>query len=185
MMTREQTIETAERLRALPLQEFEALEIPRVPSEEEVRADVVAWKARIEALFADIETWVAEHGKYATDRDECTEMFEPYMAYHHLPEEILPVLRIKNGDDILMRFIPDALWVALTNGRVAVKTKRLKPPPTPEKEWLWGLRLLHTSRPPDAAPDWRLSSTGRHRTDEPFSKQALLQALGKLDDALG
>lgn len=143
LRTREQVLNDAERLRHLTPETIEALELTPIPTEAEVRERLADYKARVEALFNQIEQWIAEaDGGYTARRSGVDYIFERYMAYYELPDEEVPLLSVYSPDGTeLLRFRPNGAWVTLTNGRVAIETPCA--PPQRKRD----LRLLEKSAP--------------------------------------
>lgn len=135
------------------------------PSAEEVRAQLADWKQRITGLFADIRRWAPPD--LVTDSSESVEMLEPLMERYGMAAERMPVLAIRRGGDPLLSFVPDALWVLPTRGRVLVEgtTERVK--------------LLDVSEA-GAPPHWVIMDRDWwERGDRPFDRDLLNELLAR------
>lgn len=179
--TRDEVLQAAKRLRRLTPEEIENYELPPIPSEEEVKERIADYKRRVGVLFDQIEDWVAEDGRFSSNRSGVDYIFERYMAYYDLMEEEVPVLSIKAGDLEVLRFRPNGIWVVPTNGRIAIET-----PHVPPKRRLHSLRLLDQAQEIGKA-DWTLWGTSRDQfgTDVSFNKGNLLKLIRDQNDAIG
>lgn len=169
--TREQVLDDAKRLHLLTPETIAALELTPIPTEAEVKERLVDYKARVNALFDQIEQWVAENGDgYVARRSGVDYLFERYMAYWELPDEEVPLLSVYAPDGVeMLRFRPNGAWVTLTNGRVAIETPNT--PPRRRRD----LRLLDKSEEGQAS-EWVLWGNRDSRLgSEPFNQETFMR----------
>lgn len=137
-----------------------------VPSADEVRAQLADWKARIAGLFADIRAWAPPD--LAIDSSAAVEMLEPLMERYGIAPERMPVLEFRRGGEPLLKFVPDALWVLPTRGRVLVEGGKER------------VKLLDVSEV-GASPRWVVMDRDWwERGDRPFDRDLLIELLDRV-----
>lgn len=182
MMTREHSIKGAERLRSLTPEQIENYELTPIPPEAQIRADIVLWKQRVADVFADITAWLAEDGRFSAAPGEDVEMNHPYIIYYGLPDETLPTLRISGAGGVMMRLEPDTPWIALTEGRIAMRLTVAAARRAARPISVLDLRLLYFTDSIIAPPGWLLGGhLGIGKLGEPLNKESLTTLLERLD----
>lgn len=137
-----------------------------VPSADEVRAQLADWKTRITRLFADIRRWTPSD--LTLDSSASVEMLEPLMERYGIAPERMPVLEIRRGAASLLTFVPDALWVLPTRGRVLVEGTKER------------VKLLDVSDD-GAQPRWVIMDRDWwERGDRPFDRDLLVELLARV-----
>ena len=137
-----------------------------IPSADEVRAQLADWKERISRLFADIRNWAPPD--LTVDSSKSVDMLEPLMERYGIAPQRMPVLEFRRGTEPLLTFVPDALWVLPTRGRVLVEggTERVK--------------LLDVSED-GASPRWVVMDRDWwERGDRPFDRDLLNELLARV-----
>jgi hypothetical protein len=182
MMTREHSIKVAERLRRLTPEQIDNYEMTPIPSEEQIRADIVLWKQRVADVFAEITAWLADDGRFSASLGDDVEMNHPYIVYYGLPGEALPTLSIRGTGGDIMQLEPDTPWITLTAGRIAMRLtvaaarRALRPISVLE------LRLLYFTDTFIAPLGWLLAGhLDRGKLGEPLSKASLTALLERID----
>lgn len=182
MMTREHSIKAAERLRSLTPEQIENYELTPIPSEEQIRADIILWKQRVRDVFADISRWVEEDKRFSATPGDDVEMNHPYIVYYGLPDETLPTLCISGAGGAIMRLEPDTPWIALTEGRIAMRLTVAAARRAVRPISVLDLRLLYFTDTFIAPLGWLLGGhLGVGKLGEPLRKESLIALLERLD----
>lgn len=136
-----------------------------LPSADEVRAQLVDWKERIAGLFADIRNWAPPD--LSIDSSKSVEMLEPLMERYGIAPERMPVLEFRRGGEPLLAFVPDALWVLPTRGRVLVESAKER------------VKLLDVSED-GRQPRWVIMDRDWwERGDRPFNRDLFVELLSR------
>jgi hypothetical protein len=127
--------------------------------------EVENWVRRVEALYDDIQTWLADQPDLRFEQTRTITMSEELMLKFAVTDRDLPVLDVIDDDQVIASFVPRGLWLVGSWGRIDVITRER----TDVLVALGGTGNL----------EWRVtSSEDRHRR-VPFDGKVLLKLLAK------
>ena len=146
------------------------------PTRKQVLADLESWRRRLNALYADIISWLPAEGGYET-KEATTEIDEPPMRFVGVAPETVPTLEVRRHGELMATFRPDTCWIVGVLSRVMVFTG-LHPPhklvevDLPEPGW----RLFRSDWP---SPEWGKPIDIRWRRGVPLDQPALVELVGQ------
>src|SRR5215210_1829030 len=88
---------------------------------QHVSARIDEWVDRLNELYDKIEDWMQTIPHDRTERDTLRQTIEPFMRQFQIPPRDVPTYTIFRGKKRIA-FVPAALWVTGTNGRVNITT---------------------------------------------------------------
>lgn len=86
-----------------------------------VLEEVNEWARQINSLYAQVEEWASRSG-LNVDRSRTVTMSEELMQHFAVPDREVPVLDISKGDQPIISFVPNGLWIIGAHGRIHVVT---------------------------------------------------------------
>jgi hypothetical protein len=118
----------------------------------QVLQEVDEWAARLISLYANIDGWASKVG-LGVERTRSVTMSEELMQTFAVPDRTLPILDIVQGDQPIVSFVPNGLWIIGAHGRVDVITRQ-------------GTRIVINTSPlkPGSQAEWRLIEQGSRNT---------------------
>lgn len=126
-----------------------------------VQARVGEWRARIDALYAQLKNWSPAEYQWDTSQ-HLTMHEEPMKACGVAPVE-LPVLNIHDAAGWKAKIIPYGLWIIGGDGRLDLLTG--------------ARRYLITGMPQSVGSGWRISEPGFRRESNVLDRSSWLAAL--------
>jgi hypothetical protein len=127
--------------------------------------EVEDWVRRVDALYDDIQTWLADHPNLRFEQTRTITMSEEFMVKFAVTDRDISVLDVIDGDQVIASFVPRGLWLVGSWGRIDVITRNR----TDVLVALGGAGNL----------EWRVAlSEDRHRRI-PFDRGALLNLLAQ------
>lgn len=114
------------------------------------------WIQRINNLYLDVWSWIPDRHDLRADQSRTVSFSEDLMQSYAIADRDLPVLDIIFGDQVIVSFVPRALWIVGARGRIDLITRT-------------GTRLL-IDRGSEGAPNWQLVSAESRRDSVPFNR---------------
>lgn len=131
---------------------------------ERVVESVIAWEKRIDELYANVEHWLQGRTGLTCDRSRTVTMSEGLMQRFAVADRELSVLDVLGLDGVIASFVPRALWVIGSRGRVDVITKA-------------HTRLLVVHEDDAGAYEWRIVAPDNRTQTSELTKDALMSLL--------
>lgn len=131
-----------------------------------IRERVEDWRHRLEGLMDQIEDWRREVASdYEAHRYATRQVNEELMQKHGVAPVELPVMTLLKGQQRVV-FMPSALWLLGSNGRVNVVT--------PSNQY----SLVDLGGVEGQPSDWRIVSRDINKAYVPFDREALRKIIG-------
>ena len=86
---------------------------------EYIKRRVKDWKERVDGLYASISGWLPDG--WEAQQGPSVEMHEKMMRAFNVGSTRMPTLELQHNEGHVAKFVPFALWVLGTNGRVDFK----------------------------------------------------------------
>jgi len=125
--------------------------------------EVDDWINRVNTLYADIQTWLADNPNLRFDRSRTVIMSEEIMQKFAVPDREISVLDVFGGDQVIASFVPRGLWLIGAWGRVDIITRD-------RTRMLFALRR-------EGKLEWRLVAPDNRLQTELFDKNTLLATI--------
>lgn len=131
-------------------------------TKEHVESRVGDWRRRIDALYAQIESWLPEG--YSVQKPQTILMHEEMMQKFAVPSQWLPVLEIYCGGVRVANIEPRALWIVGANGRLdmVIGSKQF---------------IIVDTAENFASPVWSLTPFSDRRNRQPLTRQTFCSFL--------
>jgi hypothetical protein len=123
------------------------------------------WKARLEALFDQVESWISDPA-VQVQRAYSPQTFEEPMKRHKVKPGMIPSLTLLKGKRRIV-FSPHMLWILGVDGQVDIRT---------ENEHFV---LVDMREDPESESNWRIIDRDIRVGTRKFSKALFKQILGK------
>jgi len=121
------------------------------------------WVSRLNGLYSKLDTWLEAIPHDRVEREMLPQVIEPFMRQFNVPPQDVPTYTVFKGRN-RVAFVPSALWVAGSNGRVNVTTNARQ-------------HVLVDRGNADHGSNWQLVVEDFDRPLVPFSKSQLVRLL--------
>ena len=132
---------------------------------ELVKQQVEDWIVRLNQLYDKIDRWLVTIPHDRTRRETLKQSLEPRMREFHVPARDVPTYTIFKGNRRIS-FVPSALWVPGTNGRINLTTIAKQ-------------HILVDRSHGENGSNWQLVTDNFTRPLIPFNKAQLLKLLSE------
>lgn len=129
-----------------------------------VQQRVTDWEQRVTHLYSEVKRWLERQPTLRAEETRTMIMSEELMQEFAVADVNLPILDILQGRQPIASFVPRALWVIGSNGRVDLITRT---------ETYF---VVDSGTPPSWG--WRLVNKINRQRDMPFEEDALLSVIG-------
>lgn len=92
-------------------------------TKEDIQKRIDDWKKRISSLYDMIAEWVASEGRYRCSRRPAIQMYEELMQKLSVRPEVLELLDVYHGRELVATVKPIGLWIVGANGRLDILTR--------------------------------------------------------------
>lgn len=133
-------------------------------TKKEIQKRIDDWKKRISSLYDMIAEWAASEGKYRCERRPGIQMYEELMQKLAVRPEVLELLDMYRGKDLVATVKPIGLWIIGANGRLDILTRN-------------GATILVDKAENFHKPRWVAYVSKNGRQARPFDKHYFIQLI--------